>query len=250
MMENFNSVITKKVFLEVGEPSRLFMLLNFLEILKDEIKFIHGLNENDCHEKYFIPVKIPFIEALADPDCITNQEVVNAYRQSNAKILFDLSTESITFSDYTSEILLTFHQILRHADIDPGRIYLICANSHAEEHYPEWNSQHGLEDYQIKMLGYNFIHVGAPHLLAFLRSKGFQTFSPYIDESYDNIEEPAERLEAIFKEIDRLCAMSLDDIHDLYCKLWPRLLHNFYHFQNCTKEIAKAEINNILEKIV
>ena len=32
--------------------------------------------------------------------------------------------------------------------------------------------------------------------------------------------------------------------------LWPRMLHNYYHFQNSTKEIARAEIINILNKIV
>src|SRR3972149_10839303 len=156
MIDKFKSDFTKTVILQVGEPSRLFILLNFLDILKDKIKFIHSLNETNSYDNYFIPVKIPFIEALANADYITNQQVINAYRQSKAKILFDLSTESITFSDYTSKLLLKFHQILRHSDIDPKRVYLVCANSHAEKYYPIWKSQHGLEDYQIKMLGYHF----------------------------------------------------------------------------------------------
>lgn len=72
-----------------------------------------------------------------------------------------------------------------------------------------------------------FIHVGAPHMLKELREYGFKTFSPYINESYDDIEDPAKRMDAIFREIDRLCAMPPAEIHALYQKLWPAVKHNF-----------------------
>lgn len=96
-----------------------------------------------------------------------------------------------------------------------------------------------------------FILAGSPNTLQYLRDLGFQTFSPYINESYDSVVDPHLRLELILSEIDRLCAMSVDEIHQLYSELWPRLLHNYYHYFVKSKEIAKNEINRrILANII
>jgi hypothetical protein len=72
-----------------------------------------------------------------------------------------------------------------------------------------------------------FIHVGTPFALRELRRLGFRTFSPWIDESYDEIVDPVQRMEAVLVQIDRLCAMPLADLHNMYCEMWPILAHNF-----------------------
>ena len=56
-----------------------------------------------------------------------------------------------------------------------------------------------------------FIMVGYPHSLQFLRDSGYKTFSPYINESYDSIEDDDLRLIAIINEIQRLCQMTDDE---------------------------------------
>ncbi len=92
-----------------------------------------------------------------------------------------------------------------------------------------------------------FIFVGSPYLLKYMKDVGFKTFSPWIDESYDSIEDPTERMEAILKEIDRLCNMSLQELHKIYCELWPVLEHNFNHFITKTKDICRWELErNVL----
>ncbi len=55
------------------------------------------------------------------------------------------------------------------------------------------------------------IACGKPFLLAapvgslqFLREYGFQTFSPWINETYDKIQDPADRLQAIIDEMQRI----------------------------------------------
>jgi hypothetical protein len=40
--------------------------------------------------------------------------------------------------------------------------------------------------------------------LDYLKSYGFKTFSPYIDETYDTIKDPLERLQAIVAEMKRI----------------------------------------------
>jgi hypothetical protein len=56
--------------------------------------------------------------------------------------------------------------------------------------------------------GQPFILAATPGSLKYLREYGFRTFEGYIDETYDTIQDPAERLNAIIQEmkrIDQLC---------------------------------------------
>lgn len=56
-----------------------------------------------------------------------------------------------------------------------------------------------------------FIIVSNKNFLDCIRLLGYKTFYPYIDESYDLIDDDAERLLAIVKEIERLTKMSKDE---------------------------------------
>ena len=56
-----------------------------------------------------------------------------------------------------------------------------------------------------------FILLGRPYSLAELRKIGYKTFEPFIDESYDIIEDDKERLTCIFNEIHRLMAKSTEE---------------------------------------
>lgn len=71
-----------------------------------------------------------------------------------------------------------------------------------------------------------FLYVGSPGTLVELRRLGFKTFSPWLDESYDEISDGPSRMAAIVEELDRLCAMTDDEIHALYLEIWPVLVHN------------------------
>lgn len=95
-----------------------------------------------------------------------------------------------------------------------------------------------------------FILVGSPFTLQYLRTLGFQTFSPYIDETYDTITDPKMRMELIMQEIDRLCALSIKELHELYCELWPRLYYNCMHYFQNSRTLAAEQISTrILNKI-
>lgn len=52
--------------------------------------------------------------------------------------------------------------------------------------------------------GKPFILAATPGSLGYLRNYGFETFSPWIDETYDTIADPADRLQAIIKEMHRI----------------------------------------------
>lgn len=62
--------------------------------------------------------------------------------------------------------------------------------------------------------------------LAILREWGFQTFAPFIDESYDEIEDPVARFRAAYAEVHRLHAMPMDVLLEQRRALYPVLEHN------------------------
>ena len=84
----------------------------------------------------------------------------------------------------------------------------------------EWITEKTIKNLYI---GKPFIVMGGAGILTKLKSFGFKTFSPWIDESYDDITNNYLRLEAIKQEIDRLADI---DINHLYQELLPILEHN------------------------
>jgi hypothetical protein len=72
-----------------------------------------------------------------------------------------------------------------------------------------------------------FIVCGSPYTLQYLRELGFKTFSPFIDESYDEIVNPTERMKKILSEINRISSMNEKDLTDLYYKLFEIIKFNY-----------------------
>jgi hypothetical protein len=77
-----------------------------------------------------------------------------------------------------------------------------------------------------------FIVWGNPKTLYYLKKLGFETFPEFFDEDYDNIIDNDKRLEHIVNNLNRLCEMDLSEIHDLYQKVKPKLIHNYNLLKN------------------
>lgn len=76
-----------------------------------------------------------------------------------------------------------------------------------------------------------FILLSRPYSLRLLRERGYRTFSPFIDESYDEIEDDKLRLRAIADEINRL---SNSDLIEFTHNIKDIVEHNQYNFLNQT----------------
>jgi hypothetical protein len=72
-----------------------------------------------------------------------------------------------------------------------------------------------------------FIIWGNPFSLKFLKEMGFQTFPEFFDESYDEVEDEDVRLSLIVDNVQRLCSKELDEIHDMYQSVKPKLWYNY-----------------------
>jgi hypothetical protein len=75
-----------------------------------------------------------------------------------------------------------------------------------------------------------FVLVAAPGNLAFLRSYGFRTFSDWIDESYDTIQDPTSRLDAIANVLQDLVSLPRSELDKMFASMKDTLLYNKKHF--------------------
>ena len=90
-----------------------------------------------------------------------------------------------------------------------------------------------------------FMLAAAPGNLAYLKSYGFQTFDQWIDESYDTITDPDQRLQAIVDQTQRLCAMSRSELQQMHREMQPVLEHNFNHlWSGFRHQIVNELVNN------
>lgn len=87
-----------------------------------------------------------------------------------------------------------------------------------------------------------FILVGAPGNLAYLKSYGFKTFDRWIDESYDQEQDPDKRLSMIVDEIEKLCGLTDSEMQKLYNDMQDVLEYNFDHFYGKFKKIITDEL--------
>ena len=72
-----------------------------------------------------------------------------------------------------------------------------------------------------------FIAVAPYETLKSIRSRGFKTFSPYIDESYDNEKNSYKRLKKIIIEVERLCKLNDEQIKEFILQTEEIVKYNY-----------------------
>ncbi len=99
--------------------------------------------------------------------------------------------------------------------------------------------------YKPIVMKHPFILMGRPHFLEALRSHGYKTFHPYIDETYDTVEDDNERMQLIFNEIKRLTSFTDEQYKEWMQQVKPIIEHNKTHMfsekhdYRVTKDILK-----------
>jgi len=79
--------------------------------------------------------------------------------------------------------------------------------------------------------------VAAPHLyLSDLQKYGYETFSEWIDESYDNEPDDLKRLDMMLDEAERLAALPRDSWDSIIESMFVTLENNFRRFENAKTE--------------
>jgi hypothetical protein len=84
-----------------------------------------------------------------------------------------------------------------------------------------------------------FLIVSIPKSLEVLKKLGYKTFSPYIDESYDQEMDDNKRMMMIIKEIERLCTLSDTDLELFLIESRKICEFNYNVLKNKTKFIIE-----------
>ena len=80
--------------------------------------------------------------------------------------------------------------------------------------------------------GRPFLLIATPNSLQYLQQYGFKTFTGLIDESYDTVQNPKQRLQAVIKEMCRIAALPQQEKIQLFFKLHQVAEQNKHHFFN------------------
>ncbi len=95
-----------------------------------------------------------------------------------------------------------------------------------------------------------FVLMATAHSLEYLKRYGFRTFSPILDESYDEETDDfvrVERVVKLLKELDDLTAKERQQIHR---HLLPITEHNYYHFyRGGLTSILDHELDTMLARL-
>lgn len=95
-----------------------------------------------------------------------------------------------------------------------------------------------------------FILVGAHNNLKYLKSYGFKTFDKWIDESYDDEQDPDLRMEKIVFEIKKITLLSKEQKIKMQHEMQSTLDYNFNHFYNEFKKIIVTELVDNFETCI
>jgi hypothetical protein len=88
-----------------------------------------------------------------------------------------------------------------------------------------------------------FVLLGCPNNLAYLKSYGFKTFDAWWDESYDQIEDPVERIKAVVQIIYHIRRISNEKLEDMLKEMNDILEYNYQLFY------SKEFINNAWQEL-
>lgn len=97
--------------------------------------------------------------------------------------------------------------------------------------------------------GHPFMMHCSAGALAHLRDLGFQTFDNVFDEQHDTNTNLNQRVEHVFREINRICQLSDYDVHDLYLEARPRAEFNRDFFYNDFRKNYQKEITEVCDNI-
>ena len=90
-----------------------------------------------------------------------------------------------------------------------------------------------------------FLTYSTPGALGYIRDLGFKTFSPYIDESYDNILDDTHRRNAVVKEVKRISQLNDNDYQNLLNNCKHITEHNFQLLLNKKQRQLTTQFRNL-----
>jgi hypothetical protein len=224
---------------------------NETKFLKKQGKFEIPLNKNR-ENKFHFPIRrfrTPRIELLEklfvydnnfieqnlvsfDTTILENQEILEAFSEWMNKDFTDYLFEKkqrfidTKFIEKINKYGFEFHETYQKSYVT------IVSESFFRAKYNYITEK----TYKPIQHGHPFIIHGNSHILDYIKSIGFKTFHPFIDESYDLEEDADKRFEMVLNEIKKLNEMSIEELDKLIENVFEILVHNQNHLISFAKE--------------
>lgn len=161
---------------------------------------------------------------------------------TNLRLNFD--EERINPADLRKEDFYLYHD--SYFSVVPETMY------YNSDRYPDF-ARHCIffseKTYKPIVLLQPFILVGCAGSLNALRERGFRTFHPYIDETYDTIKDDELRMEAVVKEVKRLSNKSEREWLEWMQSVKPILEFNLTTLNSHTSYIGNKDLIDRLKII-
>lgn len=159
---------------------------------------------------------------------VNHEQGYNEFLVKNSPIIIDESYDlkfnmacSITKSDYEK----TFISVVSETLVDEGTLFITE------------------KTWKPIMVGHPFIILGNQGTIKYLKSIGYKTFSPWINEEYDDILDSEIRLIKIVNELEKLSKKSIEELLEMRKEMRDICKHNQENFKNRFK--IKYGDNNI-----
>jgi hypothetical protein len=206
-------------------PKR-FLSMNRLVRLHRQVivSYLEGKNLLDDSLVSFAAAPLELNDGCAFP--IREDFLKESWRRLQPKL-------PLTIDDIEEAVNFNFHRVARGWPYRDAYFNIVT-----ETDIGRWVAPVATEKQMKPMLNYQpYIAVTTVHTLRYLRAVGFKTFEPFIDSGYDAISDPAERMQAIFGQIDRLGQLGPAAARDLYFDCLPVLEHNRAHLLEGRHEV-------------
>lgn len=128
-----------------------------------------------------------------------------------------------------------------HAEFLNLSLIYVITETVAEYPYPYFSEK----TWRAMVTGRPFMMVNAQHSLKKLQEFGFQTFSDWWDESYDEKALAADRIESMVSTLKSLASLSKKELRKLNQDMLPVIQHN----QNHLIKFANDDLKNIANQI-
>lgn len=112
-----------------------------------------------------------------------------------------------------------------------------------------WESKHHLTEKIFKPIVTKqpFLLLGCAGNLEYFRSYGFQTFNNWWDESYDDIQDPIDRIHAVNDIIAEICSYDNKKLESMLTEMEPILNHNYNLFYS--RQFVENAWNEMITKL-
>ena len=204
------------------KPTRTFMSPNRIVAGKRDhrVLFLYNIFKNGLETNHIsAPRRCQYehvdITTIASKYNNTYPDIEQVFESAALPRLFAGETEQIM----SSYILGNFKEAADSLIYVPTETVYFGSRSHLTE-----------KTFKAIALEMPFVLVAPAHSLEYLRSYGFRTFAPYIDESYDTIEDPVERIERVTHILLEIQARSAAAKNQLWRDILPIVEHNYDHF--------------------